>query len=471
MTTYTTTVGIEVHAELTTASKMFCGCKNDPHESGPNTHTCPVCVGHPGTLPAVNAAAVEKVRLVGAAIGGTLADFSEFDRKNYFYPDIPKAYQISQYAYPLVKGGTIAGVDITRIHLEEDTARSQHDQGSGSLVDFNRAGVPLMELVTEPVVHSSEAAGAFARELQLLLQTLGVSHANMERGEMRVEANISVSQDEQFGTKVEVKNLNSFRAMEAAIEYETKRQIDLIESGGVVEQETRGWDEAKGKTFAQRSKETANDYRYFPDPDIPKYHFSTLSEMSGSRLREKMPILPADIRSRYRDLGITDETIQTIISHRRMQSFYWSLVGESDIDPRLALLAANYLVSDVSNLLQADPARTLELEAGTRYLSLMRMLERSTINSRTGKDLLAEVLFAGIDPEVVAEERGLKQLGSADELRPLVKSVIAENSEVVAEYRAGKEASLKYLVGQGMKQSRGTANPQLLEQLLQETIA
>jgi aspartyl-tRNA(Asn)/glutamyl-tRNA(Gln) amidotransferase subunit B len=471
MSSYTTTVGIEVHAELTTASKMFCGCKNDPHAAAPNTHTCPICMGHPGTLPAVNAAAVEKVRMVGVAIGAELADFSEFDRKNYFYPDIPKAYQISQYAYPLVTGGAIAGVAITRIHLEEDTARSQHNQGSGSLVDFNRAGVPLMELVTEPVIHSATQAGDFARELQLLLQILGVSDANMERGEMRVEANISVSKTDEFGTKVEVKNLNSFKAMEAAIEYETKRQIELLESGGEILQETRGWDDAKGKTFAQRSKETANDYRYFPDPDIPKYQFAELSEMSQSRISEKMPILPNEIRNRYRDLGISDDAIEVIVTSRRLQPFFWMMVQSSSTDPALAKLAANYLVSDVAGLLQADGALVLTSEMAPRYLALMQMLVNQSINSRTGKDLLPEVLFAGADPEKVAKERGLLQLQSIDDLLPLVQQVIAEQATVVAEYQAGKEASLKFLVGQAMKLSRGTANPQMIEKLLKENIA
>lgn len=471
MSTYTPTIGIEVHAELTTKSKMFCGCANSPHESAPNTHICPVCLAHPGTLPVVNQAAVEKVRTVGAAIDATLADFSEFDRKNYFYPDIPKAYQISQYAYPLVSGGSIADVDITRIHLEEDTARSQHDQGSGSLVDFNRAGVPLMELVTEPVIHSAAEAGTFARELQLLLRTLGVSHANMERGEMRVEANISVSKDDSLGTKVEVKNLNSFRIMEAAIEHEVKRQITALEAGEEVQQETRGWDEAKGKTFSQRSKETANDYRYFPDPDIPKYQFSEIPEMQDSRIREKMPILPTKIRSFYRDIGISDSQAEVILQSQRLQPFFWAVATEvGETDPKVAVLAANYLASDVASLLQQGGLNELQLDAVSPYIVLMRMLEAGTINSRTAKDLLLEVLTEQIDPEKVASERGLLQQNSADDLQPLVAQILEEHQTVVQEYKDGKEASLKFLVGQGMKLSKGSANPQLLEQLLKDSI-
>ena len=259
MKTYKPTIGLEIHAELKTATKMFCDSPNDPFNAAPNTNVCPICMGHPGTLPVINKKAVESVLRVGVALGATLADFSEFDRKNYFYPDIPKGYQISQYKHPLVTGGELAGVAITRVHLEEDTASSGHDEGDYSLVDFNRAGVPLMELVTEPVIHSAEQAGNFGRELQLLLRTLGVSEANMEKGEMRVEANISISDTEKLGTKVEVKNLNSFKAAEKAITYEILRHIALLEAGEKVIQETRGWDDSKGKTFSQRKKEDSHD--------------------------------------------------------------------------------------------------------------------------------------------------------------------------------------------------------------------
>lgn len=265
---YKLTVGLEIHAELKTKTKMFCNSKNDPEEKRPNVNICPVCMGHPGTLPVINKEAVKHVIKLGLAVGGEIADFTEFDRKNYFYPDIPKGYQISQYKYPLVKGGSVAGVALTRVHLEEDTASSSHDTGDYSLVDFNRAGVPLMELVTEPVIHSAEEASRFAKELQLLLQYLGAGEANLEKGEMRVEANISVSkEDGKFGTKVEVKNLNSFKAVEKAILFEMDRQIELLEGGEKVAQETRGWDEHKEVTFSQRKKEDSHDYRYFPDPD------------------------------------------------------------------------------------------------------------------------------------------------------------------------------------------------------------
>ncbi|HSE34934.1 MAG TPA: Asp-tRNA(Asn)/Glu-tRNA(Gln) amidotransferase subunit GatB, partial [Candidatus Paceibacterota bacterium] len=267
---YTATIGLEIHAELKTLTKMFCRCKNDPDEERPNWNICPVCTAQPGTLPVINKEALRHMIRIGHAVSGTIADFTEFDRKNYFYPDIPKGYQITQYKYPIVSGGSIRGVDLTRIHLEEDTGSSRHDRGAYTLVDYNRAGVPLMELVTEPVIHDADTAVRFAKELQLLLRTLGASEANMEKGQMRVEANISISKTKEFGTKVEVKNLNSFKSVHDAIRFELKRHAEVLARGEKIIQETRGWDENAGKTFAQRRKENANDYRYFPEPDLPK---------------------------------------------------------------------------------------------------------------------------------------------------------------------------------------------------------
>ena len=273
---YKATIGLEIHAEMKTNTKMFCSCKNDTEEKKPNVNICPICTGQPGTLPVINKQAVKNVLKMGVALGSKLADFTEWDRKNYFYPDIPKGYQISQYKYPLVVGGKLNGINITRIHLEEDTAKSSHDQGDFSLVDFNRAGVPLMELVTEPELHSGKESADFARELQLLLQYLGVGDANMEKGEMRIEANISVSTTDKLGTKVEVKNINSFKAVEKAVAYEIERHIQVLESGGKIVQETRGWNEDKQATFSQRLKEDSHDYRYFPDPDLPKMKISEI---------------------------------------------------------------------------------------------------------------------------------------------------------------------------------------------------
>lgn len=406
--------------------------------------------------------------MMGKAINGDLADYSEFDRKNYFYPDIPKAYQISQYQFPFVTGGTIAGVEITRVHLEEDTARSVHDQGDDSLVDFNRAGVPLMELVTEPVIHTAAEAGAFARELQLLLRSIGISDANMEKGEMRVEANISVSKTDELGTKVEVKNLNSFKSVEAAIEYETNRQIELLESGSRVEQETRGWDENRSKTFLQRSKETAHDYRYFPDPDIPKFKRSEIAEFSDSRVSEILPETPDIKRLKLNNLGLTSEQIEIIIADTERDRFFDRVidhVGDADLKPY-----ANYFISDVLSLLQSRGDVCLGDADANSFAQLIAMAQTGEVTSRVAKDLLYEVVFTGSNPHNIAAERGLLQNNSEDELIALVHKVISANPAVVSEYKSGKLSSIQFLVGQGMKESRGSANPAKLIELLQKEL-
>jgi len=459
---YVPTIGLEVHAELKTVSKMFCGCKNDPHDGEPNTHTCPVCLAHPGTLPVPNEEAIKKVLLFGQAVNATVADFSEFDRKNYFYPDIPKAYQISQYAYPFLEKGELHGVALTRVHLEEDTARSIHDKGNFSLVDFNRAGVPLMELVTEPVIHDAKTAGAFARELQLLLRTLNISDANMERGEMRVEANISVSKDVTiFGTKVEVKNLNSFRSVEGAIAYEINRQIEILEQGGVIVQETRGWDEDKLRTFTQRVKETAKDYRYFPDPDIPKISTGKFTAFNKSVLAEIMPKLPNKKRAEYQNLGLTSDTVEAIISDTNLDKFFGELVERvSDSEQAVLRLSANYLISDVTALLNAG--RSLDEIMPEHFLELMKMLVNNDINSRVAKDLLPELFGASLSPREIASKKNLMQISDESQLTTIILEILAANPKVVEEYKAGKEASIQFLVGQGMKATRGSANPTVL---------
>ncbi len=466
--TYTATIGLEVHAELHTKSKMFCGCANNPHDGEPNAHTCPVCLAHPGSLPVPNKEAIAKVMLFGEAVGATRATYSEFDRKNYFYPDIPKAYQISQYAFPFLTGGTLAGVALTRVHLEEDTARSQHEREGESLVDFNRAGVPLMELVTEPVIHDSRTAGNFARELQLLLQTLGISEAEMSRGEMRVEANISISLDSTLGTKVEVKNLNSFKSVESAIEYEIKRQQEVLEKGEQVKQETRGWDELKQKTFVQRTKETAKDYRYFPDPDIPKIDIEKEGYFSKNRLAEILPELPSNKRVKYENLGLTSNQIEIIISNKRLDKVFLALFNHYTANATESLkLAANYLTSDVVPLLLDNPVAEIDLSA---FIELIDLLIESKINSRVAKDLLPEVLFGGGSPLALARERGLLQSTDPGSVLPFITEVMSENPLIVTDYLGGKEAALQFLIGQVMKKSRGSANPALLLEVLKSEL-
>lgn len=467
---YKVTIGLEVHAELNTKSKMFCGCKNDPHRGEANSYTCPVCLAHPGTLPVPNEEAIAMVLMFGQSVGATRATFSEFDRKNYFYPDIPKAYQISQYAFPFLTGGSLLGIDLTRVHLEEDTARSQHDHDGVSLVDFNRAGVPLMELVTEPVIHDAKTAGDFARELQLLLQTLGISNAQMERGEMRVEANISISDTDTLGTKVEVKNLNSFRSVESAIEYEIARQTLLLENDEEVSQETRGWDEVKLRTFTQRTKETAKDYRYFPDPDIPKINVPSHNYFSETRLSEIMPELPTNKRIKYENIGLPSKQIEQIISTKVLDIYFNFLFKHFGDNNNEALkLSANYLASDfvfeLGTVEAVEPKITPE-----HFAELMTMVNDKTINSRVAKDLLKELMFNDASPMEVAKQKGLLQSSDSSDLLPLVEEVIAENKSVVEEYLAGKEASIQFLVGQCMKKSRGTANPGVLLDLLKKSI-
>lgn len=463
---YILTVGLEIHAELKTATKMFCASKNDPHASEANTHICPVCMAHPGTLPVINKEAVRSVLRVGAAVNGTLADYTEFDRKNYFYPDLPKGYQISQYKYPLVTGGTLHNVQITRIHLEEDTARSQH-QGEWSLVDYNRAGVPLMELVTEPVIHDAKTASGFAQELQLLLRTLGVSDANMEKGEMRVEANISISRDPSvFGTKVEVKNLNSFKSVEKAIEYEVKRQAEVLEKGGKLVQETRGWDEQKQSTFSQRIKEDSKDYRYFPDPDIPKLKLSEYPEFSLENIVSSLPELPSQKKNRYLALGIKEEDADTLVFNRDFGAFFDAEVLARNPDQDLIKIATNYLLSDVRGL----GLMSLEKLEGGVFFELVEMIGKGDISSRGAKDLLPDIAESGQSPRTLAEEKGLIQEHDAEALRAYVRDVIAENKGVVDEYRGGKGAALQFLVGQAMKKSKGSANPKELGELFKSEI-
>ncbi len=465
---YKPTIGLEIHAELKTQTKMFCSSINDSEEKKPNVNICPVCMAHPGTLPVMNKKAVKYVLKVGKALNAELADFTEFDRKNYFYPDIPKGYQISQYKYPLVSGGKLAGVEITRVHLEEDTARSTH-HGDHSLVDFNRAGVPLMELVTEPVVVDSAQAGRFARELQLLLRCLGVSDANMEKGEMRVEANISVSKTETFGTKVEVKNLNSFKVVEKAIEYEIDRQIKALESGEEVMQETRGWDENKGATFSQRSKESAHDYRYFPDPDLPKLRISEISEFNSSELEKEMPELPWEKRERYKkEFGIKDEDIESFVVDRKLGDFFEGVASHLNGDKNKIKLASNYITSDLIGLMKNK--EELKFPDVKDFAELIVMAGSGDVSSRGAKDILVIMYDKGSTPKEIAEKQGLLQKNDEGELKEIVLQIIKDNEQAVSEYKSGKESSMQYLIGQGMRATKGSANPQILSKLFIEEL-
>jgi aspartyl-tRNA(Asn)/glutamyl-tRNA(Gln) amidotransferase subunit B len=446
-TTYRPTIGLEVHAELNTVSKMFCGCKNAPEGSEPNTLVCPVCLAHPGALPTVNKQAVRHVLRVGAALGATFADYSEFDRKSYFYPDMAKGYQISQYEYPLIQGGTLEGVEITRVHLEEDTARSSHGLtgDNESLVDFNRAGVPLMELVTEPVIHDAETAGAFARSLQLLLRTLEVSGAELSKGEMRIEANISVSKTDTFGTKVEVKNLNSFKAVEKAIEFEIKRQIEVIEAGGEVVQETRGWNETSEETFSQRVKEGAADYRYFPEPDLTKFFISSTQEFSFGEIVSALPELPWAREGRYVKSGILLTTDQDTVR-----------------------LSSNYIVSELAGWYARNEVLEFSNITPESFLGVIALVREGRLSSRGAKDVLAHLLQEGGLPESIMTRLGLEQVRDETKLREVVERVTLLHPEVVNEFKQGKDALLQFLVGQAMKESKGGGNPAEFQRMFKE---
>jgi len=613
MPEFAPTIGLEIHAELKTKTKMFCRSANDPNETEPNVNVCPICLGHPGALPTINQKAVEHVLRVGLAVGGQRAEETKFDRKNYFYPDLPKGYQISQYKYPLVVGGSLNSIALTRIHLEEDTARSIHDnEGGGSLIDFNRAGIPLMELVTEPVITGAKRASEFAHEFQLLLRYLDVSEANMEKGEMRVEANISIlridadienadsrgllyeelsykirgaafnvynalgsghkeaiyqnalaeelkktqlpfekekhiavsyenhkvgsyqpdflvsekiiveikalpflgkpakeqvlyylknspyrlallinfgaaplqierivfdsirenplscpRQSATLGTKVEVKNLNSFRAVERAIDYEIKRQIGVLEAGEKVIQETRGWDENKGETFSQRQKESAHDYRYFPEPDLPKLRISEIKAFDN--LKNTIPELPWQKRERYtKDYELKMEEIEQYVTNLELGKFFEMVAGQLVGVKDSVKLASNYITNDLVKLI-ASGSRTAGLEVRLpnteHFAELIKMIAAGEVSSRGAKDILPLMMNNHRSPKEIAIEKGLTQKNDLGELEKIVAQIITDNPKVAADFKAGKQAALQFLIGQGMKLSQGAANPKTLEQL------
>ncbi len=472
---YTPTIGLEIHAELNTKTKMFCACKNDTDEKRPNVNICPICLGHPGILPVINKEAVKHVLKVGLSIGGKIGYFTEFDRKNYFYPDIPKGYQISQYKHPLIFGGELLGVKITRVHLEEDTARSAHLSSEASakldenysLVDFNRAGVPLMELVTEPVIHSSGKVVKFGQELQLLLQYLGVAEANMEKGEMRLEANISISKGQTLGTKVEVKNLNSFRSAERAIEYEIKRQAELLESGEKINQETRGWDDKKQITFSQRSKEDSHDYRYFPDPDLPKLKLRETEEFNEKNLCKELKETPNEKRKRYKEkYKIKEEYINFYILNKNLSDMFEKAAGYKGVFGEDLQILSNYIINDIAGM--GEEGLLIE----PMYLStLIFMLKSGELSSRGTKEMLIKMVKSKKDPKIIAEEEGLFQKSNEEELIGVANKIVSENQNAVLEYKSGKISALQFLIGQGMKATAGSANPQKLKDIFEKLIS
>ncbi len=472
MSEYHPTIGLEIHAELKTRTKMFCDSLNDPDEKHPNVNVCPVCMGHPGTLPVPNRKAIEHVIKVGFALGGTPNARSRFDRKNYFYPDLPKAYQISQSGQPLVIGGTLKGVKINHIHLEEDAGKLMHDDagadGNGStLVDYNRASVPLMELVTEPDIHTAEDAVAFMKELQLILRYLGVSDADLERGQMRADANISVSPDGTLGTRAEVKNLNSFNSVFQAINYEIKRQTEILDKGETVHQETRGWDDAKQKSIPQRSKEEAQDYRYFPEPDIPPFETAILGLEA---LKDSIPELPEQKRERFvKEYGIDRKAADALAGDIALANYFEEAVSEfrEEVPGGNISTIYNYLTSDLRGLMNATGTGFADLKVRPEHLAQLAIfIDQGKLTSRMAKDTLGNMFKTGADPEEIIKSESIG-IGSEDEVEAVVLAVIAEHAAAVADYKKGKTASLQFLIGKAMGRLKGRARPDMLKEIFE----
>ncbi len=476
---YESVIGLEVHVELKTATKIFCNCTIE-FGGDPNTHVCPRCLGLPGTLPVLNRKVLHYAIKAGLATNCEIARFSKFDRKNYFYPDLSKAYQISQFDLPIAEHGhidiTVDGeekqIGLTRIHMEEDAGKLVHQgetitTSSGSLADYNRAGVPLIEIVSEPDMRNAAEARAYLEELKAIITYTGVSDAKMQEGSLRCDVNISLRPfgQEAFGTRAEIKNLNSFRAVERAIEYEYERQSDLLDNGEAVVQETRTWDDAKGKTFSLRSKEHADDYRYFPEPDLPPV---IVSEELIDSIRNELPELPRQKKTRFiEEAKLPEADASILVSDRTMAEFFeaaWKLYG--DAQP-----VANWLLGDVMAKLNADNCELADSSfTPERLAGILKLIDSGDISGKIAKDVFLYSFDEDKDPEVVVEERGLKQISDTSSLEPLIEQILDENPKSVADFKAGKKKAIGFLVGQVMKATKGQANPGMVNKLLNSAL-
>lgn len=469
-TTYEAVIGMEVHVELNLASKVFCACSTQFH-AAPNTNVCPVCLGMPGVLPVLNKAMVEKSVAVGLALNCTISRWSKLDRKNYFYPDLAKNYQISQYDLPLCHDGFLEidvdggakRIGVTRAHMEEDTARNTHALDGESGVDFNRAGVPLLEIVTEPDIRSAEEAYTYLTELKQILQYLDVSDCNMEEGSLRAEANVSVRPEgaADFGVKTEIKNVASFSGTHKAIEYEIKRQIRTLEEGGIIVQETRGWDDDRGVTVAQRGKESAHDYRYFPEPDLPPVVVDAVWEQ---RIRESLPELPRARRARFEgELGLSAYDAGIMTATKAGADYFEAVIAEG-APPKQA---ANWIMGDLASLMGQRQTDFSELNITPKHLaSMIAMIERGEISGKIAKTLLGDMFDTGEDPGALVQEKGLAQISDTDELAKVINDILEAHPGPAADYREGKKKAMGFLVGQVMKATQGRANPQTVNALL-----
>ncbi|WP_027339380.1 Asp-tRNA(Asn)/Glu-tRNA(Gln) amidotransferase subunit GatB [Halonatronum saccharophilum] len=476
---YEMTVGLEIHAQLDTNTKIFCSCKNE-FGGEPNTHTCPICLGLPGTLPVLNEKAVDYIIKAGLALNCEIATFSKFDRKNYFYADLPKAYQISQFDLPFCEDGEVKInpegeeemiVGITRIHLEEDAGKLNHDgdisNANSSLVDYNRVGTPLIEIVSEPDIHSPAQAIAYLKKIRSILEYIGVSDCDMSQGSMRADVNISIAPvgSDKLGTRTELKNMNSFKAIEKALYYEPKRQKKVLESGGEIVQGTMTWDDEAGKTRAMRSKEEAHDYRYFPEPDLVPV---VVDDQWVAKIKEEIPELPDTRQKRYvEELGIPEYDAGVITADRQMADFFEGVVSDYDN----AKAVSNWMMGDFLRLLNEEDITISEVKFEPKDLAqMLKLMDDGIISSKIAKTVFEEMFATGKTPDTIVEEKGLKQISDSSELENIVSKVLEENQSAVDDYNSGNKNVIGFLVGQTMKATRGKANPGMVNKILREKL-
>ena len=472
---YEVVIGLEVHAELSTKPKIFCSCPTS-FGAAPNTHTCPICMAMPGTLPVLNEKVVEYAVKAGLATNCEISKDSKNDRKNYFYPDLPKAYQISQFDKPLCNHGYVEIEDdegnkkkvrLLRIHIEEDAGKLNHDEfAGGSLVDLNRAGVPLIEMVSEPDLRSSGEAERYLRKLKSILEYIEVSDCKMQEGSLRADVNVSVHKPgEPLGTRTEMKNMNSFRSIVRGIEYEIERQIDVIEDGGVVEQETLRWDDVSGKTFPMRDKEDAQDYRYFPDPDLVAIK---LSDEYIENIRKTLPELPESRKERYlTEYGLSEKDANIITSSKYLSDLF-EQASKICNNPKAV---NNWIISDISRILNETEMEPIQIPFDSKQLAkLVILIDKGTISSSIAKKVLVEMFEHPRDPEDIIDEKGWVQISDENAIKEVVLKILENNPQSIADYKAGKQKALGFLVGQAMKETRGKANPQMLNKMFIEEL-
>ncbi len=473
---YEVIMGLEVHSELSTKTKIFCSCPTT-FGASPNTQTCPICMAMPGTLPVLNEKVVEYAVKAGLATNCEISRNSKNDRKNYFYPDLPKAYQISQFDKPLCEHGYVEIEDnegnkkkirLTRIHIEEDAGKLNHDEfGGGSLVDLNRAGVPLIEIVSEPDLRTTEEVEQYLKKLKSILEYIEVSDCKMQEGSFRADVNVSVRKkgDTKLGTRTEMKNMNSFRSITRAIEYEVDRQIDILEEGRKVEQETLRWDDVSGKTFSMRDKEDAQDYRYFPDPDLVAIK---LSEEYINQIKENLPELPESRKERYLDqYKLSQKDARIITSSKYLSNLFEEAIAECN-NPKAA---NNWIISDISRILNEKEIEPSQIPfTGKQLGELIVLIEKGVISSSIGKKVLEELFKEPKSPEQIVKEKGWVQISDEGEIKKVVQKILENNPQSVADYKAGKEKALGFLVGQAMKETKGKANPKILNELFLEEL-